>query len=125
MGRQVGGWVDGGVAAASLLAVMCAQLLPPRQPPGNLCTPPPHNGTLQPPPERTRLLQRLHGLGGVLPRGAAHERKAGEGDHHVDKGLAGAQGVVEELLHGEGEVQAAGKDRDDLGTQGLQLWANR
>ena len=121
----MGGWRRGGCKPPGRDVCTAPLLLPPRQPPGNLCTPPPHNGTLQPPPERTRLLQRLHGLGGVLPRGAAHERKAGEGDHHVDKGLAGAQGVVEELLHGEGEVQAAGKDRDDLGTQGLQLWANR
>ena len=53
------------------------------------------------------LLQGLHGLGGVLAGGAAHQGKAGEGDHAVDVGLAGAQGVVEELLDGGGEVQAA------------------
>lgn len=52
-------------------------------------------------------LERLHGLGRVLARGAAHQRKAGEGDHAVDKGAARAQGVVEELLDGGGEVEAA------------------
>ena len=51
-------------------------------------------------------LERLHGLGGVLAGGAAHQRKSGQGDHAVDKGAARAQGIVEELLHGGGEVEA-------------------
>ena len=52
-------------------------------------------------------LEGLHGLRRVLARGAAHQRKAGEGHHAVDKGAARAQGVVEELLDGGGEVEAA------------------
>lgn len=46
--------------------------------------------------------------------GASHEGKAREGDDAVHKRAARAQRVVEELAHGEREIQATSKDRDDL-----------
>mmetsp|Transcript_25720 Transcript_25720/g.64239 ORF Transcript_25720/g.64239 Transcript_25720/m.64239 type:complete len:1163 (-) Transcript_25720:603-4091(-) len=66
------------------------------------------------------------GLGVVLLRGAADEGEACEGDDDVDVdgavavGVEGC-GVVEKLVDGDGEVEAAGKDGDDFSAAGLEL----
>ena len=41
-------------------------------------------------------------------------RRTCQGDGAVDEALAAAQGVIEELLDRQGEVQATGKHWDDL-----------
>lgn len=55
------------------------------------------------------------------PSPASHQCEAREADHCVHEGLAAAQRVVEELLHGAGEIQAASKHGHHLGAPRLQL----
>ena len=54
-------------------------------------------------------------LGRILAGRSAHQGEASEGHHAVHEGLARAQRVVEELAHGQREVQAASKDWNHLG----------
>ena len=66
------------------------------------------------------LLERVDGLGVVLARGTTDERETGEGEHGVDVGVLG-DGVEEEPLDGDGEVEAAREDGHDLGALRLEL----
>ncbi len=62
--------------------------------------------------------------GGLAPGRAADQREAGQRDDGVDARAAGAERVVEELLDRRREVEAAGKDGDDLGALALELGDN-
>ena len=53
-------------------------------------------------------------LGRILASGSSHQGKTSQGHDALHKGLARAQGVVEELAHWQGEVQAASKHRHHL-----------
>ena len=68
-------------------------------------------------------LQRGDGLGMVLRGGAAHERKAGEVDHHVDGGLT--RGVEEVRVDAEREVERARVRGHDERALGLHLHDER
>ncbi len=65
---------------------------------------------------------RVHGqveqsaeyLGRILAGRSSHQGEAGEGHHAVHKGFARAQRIIEELAHGQGEVQTTGKYRNHL-----------
>mmetsp|Transcript_5701 Transcript_5701/g.23522 ORF Transcript_5701/g.23522 Transcript_5701/m.23522 type:complete len:1185 (+) Transcript_5701:1625-5179(+) len=66
------------------------------------------------------LLEGVDSLGVVLASGTADERKAGEGQDGVDKGILG-DGVEEEALDRDGEVEAAREHGHHLGAAGLEL----
>ena len=66
-----------------------------------------------------QLAQHLDGLGVVLARWPANKGEAGEIDHGVDDGIPGR--VVEELLDGPGEIEAARVDAHDTGAARFKL----
>lgn len=68
------------------------------------------------PYRRGREGEKGTNLGSILPCRASDKGKASKRDDGVDEGFPGAQGIVEELAHWQGEVQAPRKHGDDLRT---------
>lgn len=65
--------------------------------------------------------QSLNSLGGILTGRTTNKGKPGQRHHGVNKSLAAAQRVVEELLDRAAEVQTTSKHGYHLGTTRLQL----